>query len=217
MKFIKNNPFRYLQPPAAFSGLSMRPECVCGLGSAQNPGKLTALPRHPSWWGGARPVPKNPSPLSAFGLDLPPLLNSFRRHWLPAICCFVVNKINLSKCVDDRHSCRLFRYSDVCGWCMQWRAYNLQLNRGKTKAIVLVLLSTRAGNAEYPSHHTSAGNSPRQVVHRVTLTRGSCLSAFWIHVKLLFRIVSYRRRLITWRVTSSVRVHRRWMRCGYFE
>ena len=42
-----------------------------GLGSAGTPlGELIALPRPRSWWGGCfLPLPKDPTPLSAFGLD----------------------------------------------------------------------------------------------------------------------------------------------------
>jgi len=39
------------------------------------PGELTALPRPPGWWGGGGaccPLPKNPTPLSAFGPDFWP-------------------------------------------------------------------------------------------------------------------------------------------------
>ena len=44
-----------------------------GRGSAPNSaGELTALHRPPSWWGGAHCPPKNPTPLSAFGLDFRP-------------------------------------------------------------------------------------------------------------------------------------------------
>jgi len=79
--------FEILQPPAAFSGLSMRPECVGGRGSAPNPAggvyslQLTVLPDALVGGEGAAarcPLPKNSSP--AVGLNLPPLRNSFHRH-----------------------------------------------------------------------------------------------------------------------------------------